>query len=190
MTLATEPPDTPATETHEPVPHHAPLLERWSENERMRHIPPLPWIVQKVDQDLRRRIDLLWNVYANDPHHPEIEKEFRGLCKCIDRVGDVARRTRGNHPHAPAELGQRIRWAVNHTVSMLNTVDDATFGHRFPFQTFERSNGEPLWAAMLSVIEHVQRITALVRPLDPRIDERLYEGLVQLQTPLPAQPMA
>ena len=184
MTLATEQPDIPAAEPHE----HLSLLERWSENERMRHIPPVPWLVDKLDHDLRRRIDLLWNVYANDPHHAEAEKELRGLCRSLDRVADVAKRTRGNHHHPPTELGQRLRWALNHAVSMLNAIDPQTFGHRFPFQTFERSNAEPLWAAMLSVIEHVRRLTELLRLVDPGLDERLYEGLVTLQ--LDSRPMA
>ena len=187
MTLATEPTDTPTPETHE----HVSLLERWADNERMRHIPPLPWMIDKLDHDLRRRIDLLWNVYANDPHHAEIENEFRGLCRSIDRVGDVAKRSRvANHHHPPTEIGQRIRWSLNHSVSMLNAVEASTFGHRFPFQTFERSNAEPLWAAMLAVIEHVRRLTELLRVLDPSLDERLYEGLVTLQTPLDTRPLA
>src|SRR6185503_1134362 len=175
MTLATEQPDIPAAEPHE----HLSLLERWSENERMRHIPLLPWLVDKLDHDLRRRIDLLWNVYApfagsaaqDDGRRTEAEKEFRGLCRALDRVADVAKRTRGNHHHPPTELGQRLRWAVNHAVSMLNAIDPQTFGHRFPFQTFERSNAEPLWAAMLSVIDHVRRLTELLRPVDPGLDE-------------------
>jgi hypothetical protein len=202
MTLATEQPDNEhvdaaalsGTATAEDSGHHintAELLEKWSANERMRHIPSLPWIVDKLDHDLRRRIELLWTVYANDPQHPNLEKEFRGLCRCLDRVANVAKRMHGNHHnHPPAELGARIRWAINHAVSLLNGVDAETFGHRYPFQTFERSNAEPLWAAMLAVIEHVHRITSLVRPLDPGIDERMYEGLVTLQTPLDSRPLA
>ena len=186
MTLATEQPDLPTTEQAE----HVSLLERWSANERMRHVPQLPWIVQKLDGDLRRRIDLLWNVYANDPHHEAIEKEFRGLGRCLDRVADCAKRTRNNHHHPPAELGQRLRWSLNHAVSLLNSVDADTFGHRYPFHTFERSHSEPLWAAMLAVIDHVKRLTELVRPLDPSLDEKLYEGLVTLQTPLDPRPIA
>src|ERR1051326_2516923 len=204
MTLATEPPDlpdAPATEEHvqehvqEHVEEHVHVSphERWAENERMRHIPQLSWIIPKLDSDLRRRIDLLWSACANvSPEHPlhnAIDHEFRGLSRSIERVGDVARRARSNHHHPPAETGARLRWTLNHTISMLNSVDSATFGRRFPFQTFERSNAEPLWAAMLAVIEHVHRLTDLARPIDPSIDERIYEGLVTLQTPLDARPM-
>src|SRR5204862_166558 len=126
MTLATEPPDTPATEEHA----HASPHERWAENERMRHVPALSWIVPKLDSDLRRRIDLLWNACANvAPEHPlhnTIDHEFRGLCRSIERIGDVVRRARLNHHHPPAEIGARLRWTMNHTISMLSSVDSAT----------------------------------------------------------------
>ena len=183
MTLATEPPATPG--------EHVSHLEAWSDTERMRHIPSISWMVEKLDHDLRRRIDLLWNAAtAASAVASDLEKEFRALCRSLDRVADVARRTRGNHHHPPAELGGRIYWSMNHTVSNLNAVDGETFGRRFLFHTAERSHAEPLWAAMLAVIEHVHRLTSLVRPIDPGIDERMYEGLVTLQTPLDPRPMA
>lgn len=181
MTLATEPTDAPA------------LLETWSHNERMRHVPSVSWMIQKLDGDLRRRIDLLWNadakVASDDPLHAAFEKEVRALTRCLDRVGYVARRSHNNHQHPPVELGAKLHWSVNHTVSNLNAVDAETFGRRYPFQTFERSNAEPLWAAMLAVIEHVHRLTELARSVDRGIDERMYEGLVTLQTPLDPRPM-
>lgn len=198
MTLATEqvPEEVPVT-TSDAEPH-APLLETWSHNERMRHIPSLPWLTQKLEGDLRRRFDALWNVYArlphDDPQHAALEKEFRALCRWIDRVADIARRARpGNHhhyQHPPSELGSRITWGIQHAVTNLNALDPETFGRRYPFQTFERSVAEPLWAAMLSVIEHAHRLTEQIRTIDRGIDERIYEGLVVLQTPLDARPMA
>jgi hypothetical protein len=189
MTLATEPTTAPADEPQE----RKTLLEAWPQNERMRHIPNAAWILQKLDGDLRRRIDLLWSAYASlgadHPQHAKIEQELKTLCRSLDRLSDVARRHRG-HPHPPNELGARIQWTLNQTVSNLNTVDAETFGRRFPFQTFERSFAEPLWAALLSVIEHVRRVTECVREADPNIDSRLYEGLVVLQTPLNPKPIA
>src|SRR5687768_9290128 len=138
MTLATEQTDAPA------------LLETWSLNERMRHIPSVSWMIQKLDEDLRRRVDLLWNAYAkivaDDPLHAGLEKELRALTRCLDRVSNVARRMQASHQHPPAELGARIQWSLNHAAASLNAVDAETFGRRYPFQTFERSNGEPLWA--------------------------------------------
>jgi hypothetical protein len=172
---------------------HTSLLESHSQNERMRHIPALPWMVQKLDIDLRRRIEKLWLPYsdlaASDPRHPALEAEIRALCRAIDRVGAIARHYRGN-PHPPNDLGSRMTWTINQAVGNLTAADAETFGKRFPFQTHERSNSEPLWAAMLSVIQHVQKLVPMVREIEPDIDERLYEGLVQFTEPMRREPMA
>ena len=187
------PPAAPASPPAPPPPAHHELQEQWRQNERMRHIPTIAAMIQKLDGDLRHRIEKLVAVYAalpgHDPRHSALEHELRALCRCIDRVADVAKRHRGN-AHPPAELGHRISWAISHAVTNLKEADVDTFGRRFPIQTFERSNAEPLWAAMLSVIEHVHRLTAAIRAIDPGIDERLYEGLVVLNEPLRREPIA
>lgn len=186
-------PEEPAPENVPETTAHPSLQEQWSGNERMRHIPTISWMIQKLDGDLRHRIEKLHAVYAalpgHDARHAPLEHEFRALCRSIDRVADVARRPRGNQ-HPPADLANRISWAVSHAVTNLREADLDTFGRRFPFQTFERSNAEPLWAAMLSVIDHVHRLVPRIREVDPQIDERLYEGLVTLNEPLRREPMA
>lgn len=159
----------------------------------MRHVPTLQWIVQKLDQDVRRRLEKLlvpWSdVHPSDPRHAAIEAELRAICRCLDRVAEVARRGRGQH-HPPNDLTHRIRWSLDHAVQNLQGADAETFGRRFPMQTCERSNGEPLWGAALSVIQHVQKLVPLIREIEPDIDERMYEGLVNLTEPLPREPMA
>lgn len=191
--LATEPNGTtlPEERAHEIAHPHA--LEQWSQNERMRHVPALATMADKLDHDLRRRIERLWLPYsdlpASDPRHPALEAEFRALCRSLERISLVAVRHRGAL-HPPNELGTRIGWLVSHAVQCLSSADAETFGRRFPFHTFERSNAEPLWAAMLSTIQHVQKLTDLVREIEPDIDERMYEGLVQLSEPLRREPIA
>jgi hypothetical protein len=192
-TLATEEPTPPADATPAPPAARPSLLESHAENERMRHIPPLAWMVQKLDLDLRRRIEKLWLPYsdlpASDPRHAPLEAEIRALCRAIDRISSIARHHRGN-PHPPNDLGSRVTWTINQAVGNLAGVDAETFGKRFPFQTFERSNSEPLWAAMLSVIQHIQKLVPMIREIEPDIDERLYEGLVQLTEPMRRDPIA
>jgi hypothetical protein len=172
---------------------HASLLETHAHNERMRHIPSIPWMVRKLDEDVRRNVEKLWLPYndlpASDPRHPALEAQFRALCKSLDRVAAIARHHRG-HPHPPNDLGNRIPWAITQAVRDLGTADADTFGKRFPFQTFERSNAEPLWAALLAVLQHVRQLIDLVREIEPEIDERIYEGLVQLNEPLRRDPIA
>lgn len=180
--LATEP-TTPQTSAH----------ETWSRNERMRHIPLLSWMIQKLDGDVRRRFDTLFapiaNLETSSPHHAPLETALRALCRSLDRVADVAKRSRGQS-HPPTELGARIHWALNHAIGNLNAVDPETFGKRFPFQTFERSNAEPLTAAMFSTLHHLQRLHDLVRAVDPTVDERIYADLVTLIEPMRPEPMA
>ena len=191
--LATEEPTPSASGPATNAPHSS-LLETHSHNERMRHIPAQAAMVHKLDVDLRRRIEKLWLPYsdlpASDPRHPALEAEFRAVCRAVDRVGAIARHFRGN-PHPPNDLGSRIGWTLNQTVASLNAADAETFGKRLPFQTLERSSSEPLWAAILSVIQHVQKLVPLVREIEPDIDEQLYEGLVQLtDPPMRREPMA
>ena len=191
--LATEEQASPQGENAHDAAAHAAHQEAWKQNERMRHIPSISWMIQKLDDDLRHRIEKLHAVYttvpANDPRHAPVEHELRALCRAIDRVADVARRPRGN-AHPPADLANRISWGISHAVTNLKEADVDTFGRRYPFQTFERSNAEPLWAAMLSVISHVQRLIPMIREIDPQIDERLYDGLVKLNEPLRREPIA
>jgi hypothetical protein len=169
------------------------LLETHAQNERMRHVPTIAWIVQKLEGDVRHHVEKVWLPYsdlpASDPRHPALEAAFRALCKSLDRVADVAKRHR-HHPHAPNDLASRMGWAISQAVTALNSADAETFGRRFPFQTFERSNAEPLWAAVLAVLQRLQRVIELVREIDPEVDERIYEGLVKLETPLRREPIA
>lgn len=186
--LATEEPTVPS---HDPAPRPA-LLEQWSENERMRHVPPLSWIIQKLDQDLRRRIEKLLvpysDVASNDPRHAAIDVELRALCRSLDRVAYVAGRGRGGHP--PNDLASKVQWSLDHAIQNLSAADADLFGRRFPMQTFERSYAEPLWGATLAAIQHVQNLVPLIREIEPDIDERMYEGLVVLNEPMRREPMA
>jgi hypothetical protein len=200
--LATEEHSSPADEPVPPVVSSTPaaprpvLLETHAHNERMRHIPTVATIVQKLDVDLRHRIERLWVPYhdlpASDPRHPAMEAEFRALCRSLDRVADIARHHHHhrNQGHPPNDLGNRLGWTLSQTIAALNGPESDTFGKRFPFQAFERSNAEPLWAAVLTAIQHVQKLQELIREIDPEIDEKMYEGLVVLKEPLRRDPMA
>jgi hypothetical protein len=167
-------------------------LETWGRNEPMRHVPSAEWMSWKVDQDLRRRIELLFgpcsDLPPDDPRRAPLENEFRALCRAIDRLSEVARHSRNNHP--PHDLGDRIAWCLSQAVSSLNSLDPHLIGRRYPFQTAERSKGELLYGALLVVIQHVGRVLTLVRDIDPGVDEQLLDGLVQLETPLRTQPIA
>jgi len=187
--LATEPTtDTPAATPEKAAATH-PLLETWAKNERMRHIPSIEWMTQKVDRDVRRTFENLWTPFAalphDDPRRATIEETFRALCSAIDRLAEAARHSRNGH--APNDLGERIRQAIHHAVSNLRGVDPNLFGRRYPFQTLDRSKGEPVYGALLVVLQHLDRVRTLVRTIDPGLDERLLEGLVVLSNPVDAR---
>ena len=179
---------TPDATAEKPVATH-PLLETWAKNERMRHIPSIEWITQKVDGDVRKVFEHLWSPFtalsADDPRRATIEEEFRGLCRAVDRLSEIARHSRNGH--APNDMGERIRQAIQHAVTNLRSVDPNLFGRRFPFQTLERSKGEQVYGALLVVLQHLERTKTLVRTIDPGLDERLLEGLVVLANPVDAR---
>jgi hypothetical protein len=184
---------TVATEIPESTPAKS-LLETWGKNERMRHIPPIEWIITKLDVDLRRRIDILVSSFAaipaGDPRRASAEPQFTALGRAIDRLGDLARYTRAVIHHNGSDLAARLREAIDRAVASLRAVDPSLFGRRHPFQTFERSKGEPLFAALLVVIQSTRRIVSILRDADHNLDQHLLEGIVTLQEPLREQPMA
>jgi hypothetical protein len=167
-------------------------LETWSKNEPMRHVPSAEWMSWKVDQDLRRRIEILFNSFEglafDDPRRLTIENELRALCRAIDRLADAARHARNNHP--PHDLGDRIAWSLNQAVASINSLDPHLIGRRFPFHTGERSRAESIYGSLLVLIQHIGRVLTLIRTVDRNVDEHLLDGLVKLETPLRTQPIA
>ncbi len=181
----------------EAPPEKKSFLETWSGNDRMRHVPAVAWMLQKVDGDLRRRIALLLaplaTVPADDERRGAIDVALRAVCRGLERIAEVARQGRpggGGNGHGPQDLPSKIQSALEQAVACLRSVDADLVGRRYPVQTFERSKAEPLYAALLVTIVALERVTALARMVDPQVDERLYEGLVNLQQPLESRPLA
>lgn len=182
-----------ATETAEngtpasaPAPAPAFPLEIHAQNERMRHIPSLDWIVRKLEGDVRKRMDLLLDVLRtlpnDDPRHADLEGPLRAFCRSLDRLAEAARHGRTNH--APNEISAHLRWSLEHAVANLRGLDAETFGRREPFHHFDRSRSEPLYGAFLAVLCALERTFDTARPIDPFLDERLYAHLVQLDPPM------
>jgi hypothetical protein len=170
-----------------PAPSPA-LLEEHASNEPMRHIPTLGWMCDKLDTDVRRRLEKL-SASIETHATAEAENELRALCRALDRLADVAKHIRVNG-HGPTDALQKLRWSLNHALSCLRLVDAATFGRREPFHHFDKSKSELIYGAFLVVLVHVQRVTIAVRAIDPAIDDHLNEGLVRLNEPLREQPIA
>jgi len=163
-----------------------PLLETWSGNERMRHLPPLDAIVRKLDGDIRRCINELHASFAALPNdharRAAIEEQIRCVCRALDRFADAARHARAGH--APNAIGERLQSSLEHAVSAVRSVDANLFGRRYPVQTHERSKAEPIVGGLMTTMCHVEKLTTLIREVDPHIDERLLANLVVLDPPL------
>src|SRR5712692_8936307 len=158
-----------------------PSLESWSNNERMRHVPPLDWMVRKVDVDLRKRIARLGAVFTNlasaDPRHGAIDTELRALGKAIDRLSDLTKPTR--HNGNSSDLPSRIDNALTQAVNSLRSLESTAFGRRHPFHHFDRSKAEMVYGALLAVMYRVELLLPLIRAVDPGIDEQLLADLEQ-----------
>jgi len=176
----TEPENNPATAKSPLEEHHA--------NELMRHIPTIAWMGDKLDGDLRHRIEKLCAAIESKMN-ADAESELRALSRALDRLADAAKHIR-NNGHGPNEPLHKVRWSINHALSCVRLVDDATFGRRAPFHHFEKSKSETLYAAFLVVLHNIERLTRVARSIDPAVTEQLCEGLVQLEEPLREQPMA
>lgn len=169
--LATE--ATAATEEKRP---NLPPLETWPGNERMRHVPPADWMLRKTEIDLRSRIRKLTAAFADlpaaDPHHGAIETQLRAAGTAIDCLTStvLGRRTTTTEPPA---LPARIEAALSSAAAALRSLEPTPFGRRFPYHSFDRSKGEPVYGALLAVICQVDRLVPLVRAIDPDIDEKL-----------------
>ena len=189
--LATEPTIEVAAEVAA-KPQPLPPLETWTLNEPMRHVPSIQWIIEKLERDVRRRIEILTAATeplpASDPQRAPIEDALRSVCTALDRLADAARHSRSGNP--PSDLASRISWSMNNAISSLRTVDANAFGRRYPFHTSERSKAEYVYAALLLLLYRLERVVPLVREADRTVDERLLQGLVNLQEPMRLEPMA
>lgn len=184
--------DTLATDTVA-APAETGHLEQWHSNERMRHIPRLHWMAEKLDGDLRMRIEracqAIESVPPDDPRRLDAGDIERSLCRALERLAEVAKHNRGQL-HPPNDLSRHVTWSIQHAVASIRSADDDLIGRRFPFHTFERSKAEPLYGALLAVIDATHRLVDAARFIDPNIDGALLEGLVKLSVPMRTEPIA
>src|SRR5437868_2728239 len=114
---------TVATEIPQSAEPPKSLLETWGRNERMRHVPPIEWIIGKVEGDLKHRIYVL----CSSESRAIAEVELTALCRALDRLADIAKYSRGNHGHNAPDLADRVRDALHHAVTSLYSVDANLF---------------------------------------------------------------
>jgi hypothetical protein len=155
-------------------------LESWAANERMRHVPTAEWMARKVDNDLRRRIEKLKASFSNlssgDPRYPGVDNAFRGLCKALERLCEAAKARHNGTNHHNSDVHSRLETLLANSVAALRALEPTAFGRRYPYHFFDKSKAEPVYGALLAVIDHAEKVLTLVRTIDPDIDERLLES--------------
>lgn len=142
----------------------------------MRHVPSPEWMAGKVDGDLRGRINKMTAVFAElasaDPRYSTAETGLRALCNAIESLAIVAGGRR-NGAETQAALPARIDAALTHAAATLRSLENTPFARRHPYHWFDRSKAEQIYAALVVVIGHVERLVPAIRAVDPDIDEKL-----------------
>lgn len=157
--------------------------------EAMRHVPPLEYLIHKLDNDYRERADkLYWAVYDSGREiEPEagaaIEKGFRELCSALDHLGRAARGGRGSG-QTPEPLRAKLDHHWNSASKALASLDPTRFTYRAPCNQFDRSSGETLFGCLVMVGDAVRRLVPIVARVNPDIYEMLLAKLVVQQHPV------
>ena len=162
----------------------------------MRHVPPVEYLIFKVDVDYRSRIEKLLRAYEEvcgrlDPEPRQaLESGFTSLAVAIERLAELLRATRTFHPD---DIRGRIDTALaNATHALLATSSD-TFRNRAPLEQFERAVGEYALAAFLVIAVEVRSLSEAVGKVAPEVWEELLAdtAAAELRAPREAlQPIA
>lgn len=157
--------------------------------EPMRHVPPLEYLIHKLDSDYRERADkLYWAVYESgreiDPGALiDVENGFRSLCAALEKVSRTARNGRGNG-QAPEALRARLDHHWSAASKALASLDPRRFTYRAPCNQFDRSSGEALFGCLTMVGDAIRRLVPIVAAVNPDVYEMLLEKLVVQQHPV------
>lgn len=155
----------------------------------MRHVPPMDWVLRKLD-DFRERVDKLgWAAFdAGRPvsaeQRDEIQSALRLVVRAVDNLASLARR--GPAPRTAAM--DDVRLALDHAfmaaISVIRSIDAVSFNRRSSEVDFHRAPGEPILAAVLVVLAHIRRVEQLVERVNPDLREMLLSKLVVSEHPV------
>ena len=168
-------------------------METVGHTEEMRHIPPLQLIIQKLDSEVRTRIEILYSssfesaAALDSATVNQLETRFRQICRWLERLGELAR---GKRPHLNHDfnLRSRVRSALGFAIESLRGFDATQFRRRQPFHYFERSRAECIYGAFLMVSGELDRLTVLATAIDPDLAAKLSESAPQATEELVATP--
>lgn len=155
----------------------------------MRHVPPLEYIREKVDNELRIKVRILAEGAFEgeyDRHLLDaVEPQLKAICTALDRITECAAQTRAPS-HGSSSLAVRLQHAFTTAVDALARLDPAEFRKRPPLNSFTRSRGETIHAYLLMIIGHVRSLTDLIGRKRPDVLRQLIESfypVIELPTP-------
>lgn len=163
-------------------------IEEFGQTEEMRHVPPLSWFNETLDQQVRSRIETLYascfelGRSVDSASLNEVETRFRQICRGLERLGEQARGRRGPANHE-SNLRSRLRSALGFAIESMATIDPAQFRRRNPFQLFERSRGECLYSAFLVILCEIEGLGAVAATIDPDLPMKLIKPPFALPPP-------
>lgn len=130
-------------------------------------------MARKVEGDIRKRVETLLSLFTDlastDPRHAALDGEFRSLCRALERLIDCAK-PHARHNGHNSDLPIKIDALLKECAAALHSLEPTAFGRRNPYHLFDRSKGELVYGALLSVIAHVNSLLTLARTIDPSID--------------------
>jgi len=163
-------------------------MEQQRQNEVMRHIPTLARTRERIGKNYRSIAEKLFSsAYERGAVTPaDVENGFRSLARCIEKFSESIRHTRING-HNQQEMGKRLSAAFDQALLALDSIHADEYGRRAPFHLFDRSHAETIFASVLMIGVHLERLIVLVAKIDPDLNERLLADTIRLEHPLNEQ---
>jgi hypothetical protein len=122
--------------------------------DEMRHIPPLPTVVDRVGSIYRHRVDVVLDVLRSGTVPPERAKELEprihAAAHWLEHTADLARRNRHPAKHEQHDAHARLKAALAGATEALQHLNPAEFRVRAPFHKFDTSPAEAIWKSVLA----------------------------------------
>ena len=151
-------------------------LENRLQNEKMRHVPPIEFMLDRIEGDYARRLRILAETIEerqDAPERAEAESQTLAACRWMIRAAECATHSKLN-AHPSGSLRYVVGEFVRVTVEALHRIDGELFRRRMPFHRFERSEGEAVYLSFTAISFHIQRAVETVSRFDPAIHEKLF----------------
>lgn len=159
-------------------------IEQHGTTEKMRHVPPLEWLLERLRGAWRERLDKLAMATISATTEPPPSEEVREAELLLRRIcgwlQTLVQQIRGRRPerHSDSDLHVLLLYSMDQCTAALETLDSAAFRCRTPFHEFETSEGEAIYEQILIILALTGRLEEAVARFDPDISFRLMESLL------------